>query len=76
MLTVMPQSFKDWRIECGLTQRDAARALGLTPRTIKYLDKGVNGRGQPYEPTPTVRRLMAMIQGEREDQPDLFGDPS
>lgn len=72
MLTVM-KSFREWREHCGLTQRDAAAALGVTPRTIKYLDKGVNARGRPYEPTPTIRRLMALIAGDREGQPDLFG---
>lgn len=70
----MTMTFRRWRTDAGLTQAQAARALGLSIRSIKYLDKGVNARGDPYEPSQTIRNLMAMLSGDDAgDQLDLFG---
>jgi transcriptional regulator with XRE-family HTH domain len=37
---VKPQDFKRWRKSQGLSQKDAAHALGLKRRVVQYYEKG------------------------------------
>lgn len=34
------KEFKRWRKSLGMSQKDAAKALGLKPRIIQYYEKG------------------------------------
>ncbi len=34
------KDFKRWRKSLGMSQKDAAKALGLKPRIIQYYEKG------------------------------------
>ena len=35
-----PSEFKKWRKDCGLTQEQAAKKLGLKKRAIQYYETG------------------------------------
>lgn len=39
-MTMEAKDFKRWRKSLGMSQKDAAKALGLKPRIIQYYEKG------------------------------------
>lgn len=49
-----PSDFKHWRKSLKLSQKDAARALGLKRRMIQYYEKGERD-GEPVEVPKAVR---------------------
>jgi DNA-binding XRE family transcriptional regulator len=55
-------NFRRWREECGLTQEQAAKALGLSRSRIQHYDKGVSRSSKlPAIPSKAERTLMAVI---------------
>ena len=49
-----PAKFKIWRKTLGLSQKEAAHALGLKRRVVQYYEKGERD-GAPIEIPKTVR---------------------
>ena len=49
-----PERFKAWRKTLGLSQKEAARALGLQRRIVQYYEKGERD-GDRVEVPKTVR---------------------
>ena len=49
-----PESFKAWRKSLGLSQKEAAEALGLKRRIVQYYEKGQRD-GVAVEVPKTVR---------------------
>jgi DNA-binding transcriptional regulator YiaG len=62
--TAMPAgAFKAWRKSLGLSQKEAAAALGLKRRAVQYYEKGERG-GDPVPIPKTVRlACYALAQG-------------
>ena len=61
--TMPPESFKAWRKSLGLSQKEAAEALGLKRRIVQYYEKGVRD-GVDVEVPKTVRlACFALLQG-------------
>ncbi|GEO82909.1 helix-turn-helix domain-containing protein [Pararhodospirillum oryzae] len=62
--TVMtPSAFKHWRKSLGLSQKEAAEALGLKRRVVQYYEKGERD-GDPVAIPRTVRlACWALMQG-------------
>jgi len=58
-----PAAFKRWRKSLGLSQKEAAAALGLKRRAVQYYEKGE--RGGDAVPIPKTVRLAcyALAQG-------------
>ncbi|MCB9958842.1 MAG: helix-turn-helix transcriptional regulator [Rhodospirillaceae bacterium] len=66
-----PATFKRWRKSLGLSQKEAARALGLKRRVVQYYEKGERD-GAPIEIPKTVRLAcyaVAMGRGDYEGPP-------
>lgn len=62
--------FKRWRREVGLTQEQAAEALGLSRSMIINLDAGRNRTsGEPAAPSLAVRYVMRLIADGIEIEP-------
>ena len=61
-MEMSPQSFKRWRKSLGLSQKEAAEALGLKRRMIQYYEKGERD-GEPVT-VPRSVRLAAWALGE------------
>lgn len=58
-----PASFKAWRKSLGLSQKEAAAALGLKRRIVQYYEKGERD-GVEIEVPKTVRlACFALLQG-------------
>lgn len=58
-----PESFKRWRKNLGLSQKEAAEALGLKRRIVQYYEQGERD-GQTIEIPKTVRlACFAISQG-------------
>ena len=58
-----PKEFKRWRKSLGLSQKDAAKALGLKRRILQYYEKGERD-GKPVDVPKTVRlACYALTQG-------------
>lgn len=58
-----PESFKAWRKSLGLSQKEAAEALGLKRRIVQYYEKGVRD-GEAVEVPRTVRlACYALLAG-------------
>jgi transcriptional regulator with XRE-family HTH domain len=58
-----PESFKAWRKSLGMSQKEAADALGLKRRIVQYYEKGVRD-GAEIEVPKTVRlACFALSQG-------------
>ncbi len=58
-----PSAFKRWRKALGLSQKEAAHALGLKRRVIQYYEKGERD-GEPIEIPRYVRlACWALDQG-------------
>ena len=61
--TMPPEAFRAWRKALGLSQKQAADALGLKRRIIQYYEKGERD-GDPIEVPRTVRlACFALLQG-------------
>jgi transcriptional regulator with XRE-family HTH domain len=58
-----PKAFKRWRKSLGLSQKDAAEALGLKHRIVQYYEKGERD-GKPTRIPKSVRlACWAISQG-------------
>ena len=67
---VKESSFKRWRRQVGLTQEQAAEALGLSRSMIINFDAGHNrASGEPAVPTLAVRHLMRAIAEGKQLEP-------
>jgi len=55
--------FKRWRKSLGLSQKDAAKALGLKPRIIQYYEKGERDGDQVKVPRSIRLACFALAQG-------------
>jgi len=51
---MLPEDFKAWRKSLGLSQKEAAEALGLRRRIVQYYEKGVRD-GSRIDIPKTVR---------------------
>ena len=51
--TMPPERFKAWRKSLGMSQKEAAAALGLKRRIVQYYEKGVRD-GSDIEVPKTV----------------------
>ena len=61
--TMPPERFKAWRKSLGMSQKEAAAALGLKRRIVQYYEKGVRD-GTEIEVPKTVRlACYALLQG-------------
>ena len=61
--TMEPAAFKRWRKSLGMSQKDAAEALGLKRRMIQYYEKGERD-GEPVTVPRSVRlAAWALAQG-------------
>lgn len=54
-MTEAAQAVRAWREQCGLSQEDAARRLGVKLRNYQNYEAG------KYAPPEPVRRLMTVI---------------
>ena len=62
-MDMAPQQFKRWRKSLGLSQKEAAEALGLKRRMIQYYEKGERD-GEPVTVPRSVRlAAWALAQG-------------
>lgn len=58
-----PSAFKHWRKHLGLSQKEAAEALGLKRRVVQYYEKGERD-GDPVAIPRTVRlACWALLNG-------------
>lgn len=57
-----PQDFKRWRKSLGLSQKEAAEALGLKRRVVQYYEKGERD-GEKVKIAKTVRLACAALAG-------------
>ena len=61
--SMSPEDFKRWRKKLGLSQKEAAKALGLKPRIIQYYEKG-HRDGKAIEVPLSVRlACQALLTG-------------
>ncbi len=62
-LVMQPDAFRDWRKALGLSQKEAAEALGLKRRVVQYYEKGERD-GEPVMIPKTVRlACFALSEG-------------
>lgn len=62
-LVMQPSAFRDWRKALGLSQKEAAEALGLKRRVVQYYEKGERD-GEPVMIPKTVRlACFALSEG-------------
>ena len=60
---MLPGAFKHWRKSLGLSQKQAAEALGLKRRVVQYYEKGERD-GEPVAIPKTVRlACFALTEG-------------
>ena len=64
-------AFKRWRKSLGLSQKEAAHALGLKRRVVQYYEKGE--RDGERVPVPLTVRLACFALAE--GQTDYHGPP-
>ena len=58
-----PKAFRRWRKSLGMSQKDAAAALGLKRRVVQYYEKGER-QGDPIEiPKPVRLACYALSSG-------------
>ena len=63
MPLMSPENFKAWRKSLGLSQKEAAHALGLRRRIVQYYEKGSRD-GVAVEVPKTVRlACFALAKG-------------
>jgi len=58
-----PADFKRWRKSLGLSQKQAAHALGLKPRIIQYYEKGERDGEKVAVPLSVKLACYALSQG-------------
>lgn len=58
-----PSDFKKWRKTMGLSQKDAAEALGLKRRIIQYYEKGERDGEKIAVPKSVRLACWALAQG-------------
>ena len=62
-LVMQPDAFRGWRKALGLSQKEAAEALGLKRRVVQYYEKGERD-GEPVTIPKTVRlACFALSEG-------------
>ena len=62
-LVMQPGAFRGWRKSLGLSQKEAAEALGLKRRVVQYYEKGERD-GEPVTIPKTVRlACFALSEG-------------
>ncbi len=57
------KEFKSWRKSLGMSQKDAAKALGLKPRIIQYYEKGERNGEKVKVPRSIRLACYALSQG-------------
>ncbi len=62
------QDFKKWRRSLGLSQKDAADALGLKRRVVQYYEKGERGDKKVKIPKTVRLACYALAAGVRDYQ--------
>ena len=78
---MQPKAFRRWRKSLGMSQKDAAQALGLKRRVVQYYEKGER-QGDPIEIPKPVRLACYAISSGVSDyhgppaEPDAPGQPS
>lgn len=61
-----PGQFKRWRKQMGLSQKDAADALGLKRRVLQYYEKGERDGKKVQIPRSISLACYALSQGVEE----------
>jgi DNA-binding XRE family transcriptional regulator len=55
-------NFNRWRLECGFTQQQAAKALDISKSHVENYDKGINRTSKEKAIPPyAIRVLMTII---------------
>ena len=62
-MEMSPQHFKKWRKSLGLSQKEAAEALGLKRRMIQYYEKGERDGDKVRVPRSVRLATWALAQG-------------
>ena len=62
-MAMSPQQFKRWRKGLGLSQKEAAEALGLKRRMIQYYEKGERDGEAVKVPRSVRLAAWALAQG-------------
>ena len=57
------KEFKRWRKSLGMSQKEAAKALGLKPRIIQYYEKGERDGEKVKVPLSIRLACYALAQG-------------
>lgn len=70
-----PSEFKKWRKKLGLSQKEAAHALGLKRRVLQYYEKGERD-GKKIEVPLTVRLACFALEQGIEDYDGEKAKPS
>ena len=73
-----PKDFKRWRKALGMSQKQAAEALGLKPRMIQYYEKGQRDDQAVEVPKAVRLACYALEQGVGDydgEQPKPRKDP-
>ena len=61
-----PADFKRWRKELGLSQKEAAEALGLKRRIVQYYEKGQRNGEKVKIPKSVRLACYALGQGVKD----------
>lgn len=69
-LEMSAEAFKRWRKSLGMTQKDAAEALGLKRRVVQYYEKGER-KGKSVEIPLTVRLACYALTADVRDYAGL-----
>ena len=65
-MDMTPQAFKRWRKALGLSQKEAAEALGLKRRMIQYYEKGERDGDKVTVPRSVRLAAWALTKGVRD----------
>ena len=63
MANMTPKQFKRWRKDLGLSQKEAANALGLKRRVVQYYEKGERDGKELQVPLTVRLACFALSQG-------------
>ena len=58
-----PSDFKRWRKSLGLSQKEAAEALGLKKRVVQYYEKGERDGASVVVPKTVRLACYALLSG-------------